>query len=174
MVPNLVYISGLIQKVSQPQQNLITRDIEIGPVTLSIPKSVSMDSFTITFVEEILGSVEYFWRNWFLEMTSGPTLTFHEVKKMCLSFLFTRNATGVGNTNVGPLQMGVEAPVNAYFYPNVLPISYEIDEWDKGGESYVASTITFIRIPNLPNFGQDTTAPAALAAASLGNGTSVF
>ena len=149
MAPNLVYISGLIQKISQPQQGIITKDIELGPLTIQIPKSVSMESFTITFVEEIMVSVEYFWRNWFLEMTGGNSLTFSEIQNLCLSLLFTRDATGILPSLI-PGQ-GAASPVNAYFYPNVLPISYEIDEWDKGGEGYVASTITFIRVPKIPN-----------------------
>jgi len=161
MIPNLEYISGLIQKVSQPQQNILTKDIELGPVTIQVPKAITLESFQITFIEEIMGSVEYFWRNWFLEMTGKASLTFLEVRKLCLSFLFTRNAQGI--------IPGAEAPVNAYFYPNVLPISYEIDDWDKGGETYVASTITFIRIPKLPDLTKPTTA-AQTYMANINNG----
>jgi hypothetical protein len=143
MIPNLLYISGLIKEVEQPQQNIICEDRQFGSLTVQVPKSVSMDSFQVTFVEEIIGSVEFFYRNFFLEATGGSNLTFRELKKLSLSLLFTREATGIAP--------GVSTPVNVYYYPHVIPIAYEIDPWDKSGEGFVTSRVTFIRIPEMPS-----------------------
>jgi len=143
---NLAYISQLIKAVEQPMQNLITDDKDFGPLKTTLPSSISMEPFVVTFVEEILGSVEYFYRNLFLEYTGGASLTYQEINKVCLSFMFTRNVT------LG----GVEVPSNVYLYPKVLPVSYELEAWDKSNDGFVTSRVTFIRFADLPKLDSHT------------------
>ena len=158
MIPNMEYISSLIKVVDQPQQNILTEERKIGPLSVQVPTSVSLEPFEVQFVEETLGSVEYFYRNFFLEMTGGGTLTFAALRKLAVSFLFTRNASSLGNALPKSNNSVVNAlsgsllgnlPNNAYLYPHVLPVEYKVDPWDKSADGYQISTIKFIRIPNM-------------------------
>ena len=170
----MAYISTLVKKVTPPQQTIETTEFKMGPLAIQMPSKVTMENFEVTFVHDVTGAVELFYRYMFLAATRAPTarskgngsMIFQELSKLAVSFTFTRTMarpTGFPTGIVGSaIDLGLEAaqaisgiplgiPGSAHHFPKVFPISMEFTEFDKSAEGLADIKMTFIRLPTFKN-----------------------
>lgn len=148
-VASLIYISGLIKKITPPTEGLKTLDVDMNVVgNMAIPRTIILKPFDVTFYEDDLGSVNKFFKNYYRMIMCGSKLNFVALDYACLGLVMIKNM----NTGLQPLlnvDTNIKIPNTFEYYPRILPIEASAGVMDKGGSGIHEVTVKFVRVPKL-------------------------
>ena len=141
----LLYVSGLVKSVKVPSVHIEFDQWDLGGVTVPVPKKVSRDNVTVTFLDDSMCTVWNYWKGVQTALLDG--LSMHILRPLCLSMLVTPELPEVSNYMGIPIRPAV--PASPLLYPLLFPAEVNHTEFDKSSTQASVVTVTFVRFPEI-------------------------
>jgi hypothetical protein len=151
----LMYVSGLAQKVTLPEEKFDVTPVQLGAVSFPFPKGTVLQNLSVEFLDDEISSVYRFHRMWMGMVSGSGGMVFTELGKVCLSALFMpikRYPAFGGLSSPGTSYgVGLDAPVGAERFPHLFPVSVSRSAYDRSGSSVIKTSVTYVRVPDMSN-----------------------
>ncbi len=91
-IATLIYVSDKVKTIHPPDTQIQTKGIDMGPAgSIPIPEKITFAEFSVEFIDDELGVVRNFWRDYFKGMlvgaNGGMQLGFDTIDRMVLTVI---------------------------------------------------------------------------------------
>jgi hypothetical protein len=146
----MLYTSGLAEKVTLPPHKFTLGQVGLGTLQVPFPQHFEISTFSVSYIEDELGSVNFFHRMWMEGIrgfgdNGGGGLTFEELGKVCAMAIYAPSK----KIPIGSISLEIPLPTGLEVYPRVFPVQIDKDPPNRSGNSLSKTTVTYARVPRV-------------------------
>lgn len=155
-----LYVSQLTEKIDLPDDEIETEDITIGNLVYPVPKKVTMNPITVTYLDDGLNTVYQFHKRWMNRIrNNGMCLnpmasycssgTYITLDKTLTSAEYIALFSKLKESAVTETLLEAYAkPTSMTIFPNLFPVKISRGTVNKSGTELARVTVTYKRLPN--------------------------
>lgn len=136
-LPVLMYISSFARRITPPTDIINTEVLDLGGVQIDIPKSYSLQRFTVSYIDDELNSVYNFHLGWQNRVRNG--WSFQLLYLCSLSCAY-------GPGKLHPPATEIE-PTSVTTHPSIFPVEIKQSDFNREGNNLREVSVTYIRLP---------------------------